>query len=58
MIFNNLRQRGQARNSLRCDDAMLGQMCAKGIDKLRSLTDEEVSRPEAWSRPAGIQSLE
>ena len=46
MIFNNLRQQRQARNSLRCNDAMLGQMCAKGIDKLRSLTDEEVSRPE------------
>jgi hypothetical protein len=25
---------------------MLGKMCAKGIDQLRSLTDEEVSRPE------------
>lgn len=46
VILNNLRQQRQARNSLRCDDAMLGQMCAKGIDKLRSLTDEEVSRPE------------
>lgn len=46
VIFNNLRQQRQACNSLRCNDAMLGQMCSKGIDKLRALTDEEVSRRE------------
>lgn len=46
MIFNNLRQQGQIRDALRCNDTMLSQMCAKGIDELCSLTDEEVPRPE------------
>lgn len=54
VIFNNLRQRGQIRNALRCNDTMLGQMCSKGIDKLRSLTNEE-SRVR---KPAGVQSSE
>ncbi|SEH87100.1 hypothetical protein SAMN05216228_1010162 [Rhizobium tibeticum] len=46
MVFNNLRQQGQIRDALRCNDTMLGQMCSKGIDKLCSLTDKEVPRAE------------
>jgi len=37
---------------------MLAQMCAKEVDKLYSLTDDERSRPDSMSRPAGIQSFE
>jgi hypothetical protein len=38
MIFNSLHQQGQIRDALRCNDTILGQMCSKGIDKLRSVT--------------------
>jgi len=45
-ILDDLRQQAQARNSLRRNNSMLSQIRAKGVDKLRSLADKQIARPE------------